>query len=196
VDEHRAAPAKPVALVTVGTVAGVFSLLLLAHRAVPGSPGSLLESVLPWLAAPITLLLIAAVVTRKLTVVAAALVPSVIWAVLFVPTLTDHAGGVSHDLRVAELNLGKSTPGASLPPIVADREFAALAPLEDTQQEAGAGFGFTWPSALPVVRPDHILDRGLTTRRSWVVRAPGSDHRAVVADFATGTASTDDSSSS
>jgi vancomycin resistance protein VanJ len=64
-----------------------------------------------------------------------------------------------------------------------DRQFDAFAPLRDTQQEAGAGFGFTWPAELPVMRPDHILQRGLVTQRSWVVRAPGSDHRAVLAEL-------------
>ena len=66
-----------------------------------------------------------------------------------------------------------------------DRQFDAFAPLLDTQQEAGAGFGFTWPAELPVMRPDHILQRGMSTQRSWVLRAPGSDHRAVVAELDT-----------
>jgi vancomycin resistance protein VanJ len=64
-----------------------------------------------------------------------------------------------------------------------DRLFHQFAPLADSQKEAGSGFGFTWPASFPVVRPDHLLERGLTTRRSWVVKAPGSDHRAVLADF-------------
>ena len=66
-----------------------------------------------------------------------------------------------------------------------DRQFDAFDPLRDTQQEAGAGFGFTWPAELPVLRPDHILQRGMTTQRSWVLRAPGSDHRAVLAELDT-----------
>ncbi|PRY33013.1 endonuclease/exonuclease/phosphatase family protein [Pseudosporangium ferrugineum] len=66
-----------------------------------------------------------------------------------------------------------------------DRRFRELAPLRDTQQEAGAGFGFTWPAELPVMRPDHILQRGMSTQRSWVVRVPGSDHRAALAEIDT-----------
>lgn len=294
-----------VALILVGGTAAVLGLLLVAHRAVPGSPGSVLESALPWLAAPALLLLAAAAVIRRATAVAAALVPAAIWTVMFAPTLVDHSRSGAHDLRVASLNLGPATPGQALPSLLAqhpdiivleevtpdnrgtvtttladayphhtetgtvaifsrfplshtepvdihigwtraiattvstgkgdirlfaahlasaradmtagrdrtlealaaathadpsrrlilagdlntattDRLFHNFAPLADTQKEAGSGFGFTWPSAFPVVRPDHILQRGLTTRRSWVVKAPGSDHRAVLADFDTG----------
>jgi vancomycin resistance protein VanJ len=292
-------------LVIVGAFAALLGLLLVAHRAIPGSPGSLLESALPWLAAPALILLAVAVVTRRAVVVAAALVPAAIWTVMFAPTLTDHSRSGSHDLRVASLNLGKSTAGEALPPLLdehpdvvvleevtpanrgtvtktlaaayphhtetgtvaifsrfrlsdtepvdihigwtraiattvaagdgkirvfaahlasaradetagrdrtlqalaaaahadpsrrlilagdlntatTDRLFHEFAPLADSQKEAGSGFGFTWPSAFPVVRPDHILERGLTTQRSWVIKAPGSDHRAVLADFDTG----------
>jgi vancomycin resistance protein VanJ len=290
------------ALVVVGGLAAGLSLLLLAHQVVPGSAGSILDSALPWLAAPILLLFVVAIVTRRIGVVAAALVPVAIWTALFAPTLTNRAQAGGHDLRVASLNLGKATPGQALPPLVAehpdvivleevtadnrstvtrtlahayphhsetgtvavfsrfrlsdtdpvdihigwtraiattvatndgpvrvyaahlasvradmtadrdrtlaalaaaahadpsprlvlagdlntattDRQFAAFAPLRDSQQQAGSGFGFTWPAALPMVRPDHILSRGLTARNSWVLRAPGSDHRAVLADF-------------
>jgi len=292
-------------LVAVGGFAAVLSLLLVGHRAVPGSPGSLLESALPWLVAPALLLALVAAVTRQVVVVALALVPTAIWTIMFAPALTDHSRSGSHDLRVASLNLGSSTPAEALPPLLAehpdiivleevtpanrgtvtktlaeayphhtetgtvaifsrfrlsgtepvdihigwtraiattvatdsgdirlfaahlasaradetagrdrtlqalaaaahadpsrrlvlagdlntattDRLFHEFAPLADSQKEAGSGFGFTWPSAFPVVRPDHILERGLATRRSWVVRVPGSDHRAVLADFDTG----------
>jgi vancomycin resistance protein VanJ len=293
------------ALIVVGVFAVLVSLLLVAHRAVPGSPGSLLESALPWLAAPALLLLLVAVATRQVVAIAAALVPTAIWTIMFAPTLGDHSRSGSHDLRVASLNLGQATPGEALPPMLAehpdivvleevttanrstvtktlagayphhtetgtvaifsrfrlsqtepvdihigwtraiattvttgngkirvfaahlasaradmtagrdrtlealaaaahadpsprlvlagdlntattDRLFHDFAPLADSQKEAGSGFGFTWPAAFPLVRPDHILERGLTTRRSWVVKAPGSDHRAVLADFDTG----------
>jgi vancomycin resistance protein VanJ len=290
------------ALIVVGVGAVLVSLLMVAHRTVPGSPGSLLESALPWLAAPALLLLLVAVATRQVIAITAALVPTALWTVMFAPMLGDHSEAGSHDLRVASLNLGPATPGEALPPLIAahpdiivleevtpanrstvtktladayphhtetgtvaifsrfrlsetepvdihigwtraiattvttgngkirlfaahlasaradmtagrdrtlealaaaahadpsprlvlagdlntattDRLFHDFAPLADSQKEAGSGFGFTWPAAFPVVRPDHILERGLTTRRSWVVKAPGSDHRAVVADF-------------
>ncbi|MFD0591274.1 endonuclease/exonuclease/phosphatase family protein [Catellatospora coxensis] len=66
-----------------------------------------------------------------------------------------------------------------------DRAFAPLsALLRDAQADAGWGFGLTWPSRLPVLRPDQVLYRGLTATDAGVRRAPGTDHRAVTASFA------------
>ncbi|MGV9778658.1 endonuclease/exonuclease/phosphatase family protein [Streptosporangium sp. NPDC003464] len=68
-----------------------------------------------------------------------------------------------------------------------DRKRAGLVPpLSDAQQEAGSGFGFTWPASFPVTRPDHILYRGLTATSAGVERAAGSDHRAAVASLRLG----------
>ncbi|MFC3981209.1 endonuclease/exonuclease/phosphatase family protein [Streptosporangium jomthongense] len=65
-----------------------------------------------------------------------------------------------------------------------DRKRSGLVPpLLDAQQEAGTGFGFTWPASFPVTRPDHILYRGLTAATAGVEAAAGSDHRAAVASF-------------
>lgn len=63
-----------------------------------------------------------------------------------------------------------------------DRLLGGLTPpLRNAQVEAGDGFGFTWPAAFPVTRPDHILYRGMTAVRAGVAPATGSDHRAAVA---------------
>ncbi|MEH0843799.1 endonuclease/exonuclease/phosphatase family protein [Micromonospora sp. CPCC 205711] len=65
-----------------------------------------------------------------------------------------------------------------------DRVFTPLARLlHDAQADAGQGFGFTWPSGLPVTRPDHVLYRGITPTAAGVIRTPDSDHRAVTAGF-------------
>ncbi|WP_329093060.1 endonuclease/exonuclease/phosphatase family protein [Streptosporangium sp. NBC_01469] len=65
-----------------------------------------------------------------------------------------------------------------------DRKRSGLVPpLSDAQQEAGTGFGFTWPASFPVTRPDHILYRGMVATRAGVERAAGSDHRAAVASL-------------
>ncbi|GAB3808437.1 endonuclease/exonuclease/phosphatase family protein [Micromonospora zhanjiangensis] len=55
--------------------------------------------------------------------------------------------------------------------------------LRDAQADAGTGPGFTWPSRLPLIRPDHVFYRGLTATSAGVLRTPASDHRAVTAGF-------------
>ncbi|MCX5536960.1 endonuclease/exonuclease/phosphatase family protein [Streptomyces sp. NBC_00006] len=63
-----------------------------------------------------------------------------------------------------------------------DRAFDGLtSQLRSAQEEAGDGFGFSYPADFPVVRIDQILLRGVTADRSWVLPATGSDHRPVAA---------------
>ncbi len=53
--------------------------------------------------------------------------------------------------------------------------------LRSVQDEAGDGFGFTWPATFPVVRIDQILVRGVRAESSWLMPATGSDHLPVAA---------------
>lgn len=63
-----------------------------------------------------------------------------------------------------------------------DRAFDGLtSQLRSVQEEAGDGFGFSYPADFPVVRIDQILVRGVTADTSWVLPATGSDHRPVAA---------------
>ncbi|GHH24537.1 endonuclease/exonuclease/phosphatase family protein [Streptomyces lanatus] len=63
-----------------------------------------------------------------------------------------------------------------------DRAFAGLtSQLRSVQEEAGSGFGFSWPAEFPVARIDQILVRGVRAESSWVLPATGSDHRPVAA---------------
>ncbi|MFD5692281.1 endonuclease/exonuclease/phosphatase family protein [Streptomyces rubiginosohelvolus] len=63
-----------------------------------------------------------------------------------------------------------------------DRAYAGLTSrMESAQETAGAGFGFSWPATLPVVRIDQILVRGVKPESAWVLPATGSDHRPVAA---------------
>ncbi|WP_406179428.1 endonuclease/exonuclease/phosphatase family protein [Streptomyces sp. NBC_01006] len=68
---------------------------------------------------------------------------------------------------------------------LADRAFAPITEqMTSAHEAAGSGFGFTWPTAFPAVRIDHILSKGrLTATDSWVLPADGSDHRAVAASY-------------
>lgn len=56
-------------------------------------------------------------------------------------------------------------------------------PLRSAQQEAGDGFGFTWPAPFPVVRIDQILVKGVTARSAWTLPDTGSDHLPVAASL-------------
>ncbi len=63
-----------------------------------------------------------------------------------------------------------------------DRTFAGLtSELRSAQEEAGAGFGFSWPASFPMARIDQILVRGVEPRSSWVLPETGSDHLPVAA---------------
>jgi len=65
-----------------------------------------------------------------------------------------------------------------------DRAMGALIPLlHEAQDSAGRGFGFTWPAATALTRPDHVLYRGLKARQAYAIHTVGSDHRAALADF-------------
>ncbi|MGH4029124.1 endonuclease/exonuclease/phosphatase family protein [Actinomycetota bacterium Odt1-20B] len=55
------------------------------------------------------------------------------------------------------------------------------AQLRSAQDEAGNGFGFSWPAAFPVARIDQILTKGLTPVSSWTLPRTGSDHLPVAA---------------
>ncbi|WP_435818812.1 endonuclease/exonuclease/phosphatase family protein [Kitasatospora cineracea] len=54
-------------------------------------------------------------------------------------------------------------------------------PLRSAQEEAGDGFGFTWPASFPVVRIDQVLVRGVAPRAAWTLPGTGSDHLPVAA---------------
>ncbi|RJQ80405.1 hypothetical protein D5S17_08045 [Pseudonocardiaceae bacterium YIM PH 21723] len=64
-----------------------------------------------------------------------------------------------------------------------DRAFDLFTGYRNAQREAGTGFGFTWPAAFPVTRPDHLLSRGLTAVYSDTLPARGSDHLGIAAGF-------------
>lgn len=65
-----------------------------------------------------------------------------------------------------------------------DRSLAPLTfGLRSAQGAAGFGFGFTWPAKFPMARIDHIMIRGVTPTKAWVMKSTGSDHRPVVAEL-------------
>lgn len=55
--------------------------------------------------------------------------------------------------------------------------------LRSAQDEAGAGFGFSWPASFPVARIDQILVKGVTPVSAWTLPRTGSDHLPVAASL-------------
>lgn len=65
-----------------------------------------------------------------------------------------------------------------------DRYFEQMTDeLTDSREAVGGGFGFTWPSRLPVTRLDHSLSRGLEPVADEVMDRGTSDHRAVLVSY-------------
>lgn len=65
-----------------------------------------------------------------------------------------------------------------------DRYFSGLTDdLTDSRAEVGGGFGFTWPSRLPLTRLDHSLSRGLDPVADEVLDRGTSDHRALLVSY-------------
>jgi vancomycin resistance protein VanJ len=66
-----------------------------------------------------------------------------------------------------------------------DRALAPItARLQVAQDEAGDGFGFSWPAALPLARIDQIFVGGVRPLAAWTLPATGSDHLPVAATVA------------
>jgi vancomycin resistance protein VanJ len=63
----------------------------------------------------------------------------------------------------------------------------ALAPItgrmQAAQDEAGDGFGFSWPASLPMARIDQIFVSGVRPAAAWTLPATGSDHLPVAASL-------------
>ncbi|WP_376741643.1 endonuclease/exonuclease/phosphatase family protein [Amycolatopsis balhimycina] len=66
-----------------------------------------------------------------------------------------------------------------------DRALASItARLRAAQDDAGDGFGFSWPASLPLARIDQIFVSGVRPVAAWTLPATGSDHLPVAATLA------------
>jgi vancomycin resistance protein VanJ len=134
---RRHAPALLALLVT---------LPLAGHALVPNAGprlGSLLETFLPWLGAPVPVLLVFVLLRRRNPVaVGAVLLPALVWAWLFGPRLLPH-GESGADLTVVQHNVSDENPD----PAGTARALAASGPRPDliALQEVT-------PAALPAFR--------------------------------------------
>lgn len=90
----------------------LLGVVMLVHSHIPnrvGNLGSLIETFLPWLALPILLLLLLALLRRSVTALAALILPFAVWFNLFGGLLTDRSNGRA-ELEVATHNVNAENP--------------------------------------------------------------------------------------
>ncbi len=89
-------------------VSAVVAVALAGHRLIPDLGGftTIVESVLPWLGWIVPPLLAGSALARSAVATAAALVPGVVWAVMFGSTLVQSPPGGPSDLSVGTVNVG------------------------------------------------------------------------------------------
>jgi vancomycin resistance protein VanJ len=114
-------------------VSAVVALALAGHQLIPAFGGftPVMESLLPWLGLAVPLLLAAAVLARSKAATVAALVPGVVWAVMFGSTLMRTPPGGSSDLAVGTVNVGvrNSASGEAVRIIAKDLDLLAAQEL-------------------------------------------------------------------
>ncbi|MGH3706161.1 MAG: endonuclease/exonuclease/phosphatase family protein [Agromyces sp.] len=86
--------------------------------------------------------------------------------------LADH---LDRDENARVVAIGDFNAGSS------DRALGGVAAQLAEAGQSDGGFGFTWPAAAPVVRLDHVFQRGMEVVSNSTVSAGGGDHLAVVA---------------
>ncbi|MEO3804093.1 endonuclease/exonuclease/phosphatase family protein [Nonomuraea sp. B1E8] len=89
-------------------VSAAVAMTLAGHGLIPALGGftPVLESLLPWMGWSVPVLLAAATLARSRAAAAAALVPGIVWAVMFGSTLLRTPPGGPSDLTVGTINVG------------------------------------------------------------------------------------------
>ncbi|MEU2830371.1 endonuclease/exonuclease/phosphatase family protein [Streptomyces lavendulae] len=111
--------------------------------------------------------------------------------VAHLPSVRLGAGGFTTGRRDAAarrldavLREGPEGPAVLMGDLNGTTDDSALAGVTNrftSAQAAGAGFGFSWPAALPVARIDQILVSGLTPVSAWTLPRTPSDHLPIAA---------------
>jgi vancomycin resistance protein VanJ len=117
----------------VVVVSAVVAIALAGHQLIPALGGftPVMESLLPWLGVSVPVLLVAGVLARSRVASAAALVPGVVWAVMFGSTLFRTPPGGPSDLAVGTVNVGvrNSASGEAVRTIAKDLDLLAAQEL-------------------------------------------------------------------
>ena len=154
-DAHWPGARRQIALLT--TVVCVLILaVLLGHRYLPNvlGLGSLLDTFLPWTAAPLLLALPAALLSLKKRTIGICLLTCAVWAGTFAPTLVRSGGSGPADIRVLSQNV--SSGAAEAPDLsgvarLADQRGADIVVLQGLSKNIELA-----DQAVPARYPFHI----------------------------------------
>ncbi|MGP3916058.1 endonuclease/exonuclease/phosphatase family protein [Nonomuraea sp. 10N515B] len=117
----------------VVVVSVVVAATLAGHQLIPALGGftPVMESLLPWIGLSVPLLLVGAALARSTPAAVAALVPGVVWAVMFGSTLLRTSPGGPSDLAVGTVNVGvrNSASGEAVRAIAKDLDLLAAQEL-------------------------------------------------------------------
>ncbi|GAA2575402.1 endonuclease/exonuclease/phosphatase family protein [Actinomadura fulvescens] len=129
----------------------VLAAVLTGHRAVPGGPGTLLDTALPWLGLLVLPLAVIAAVRRAWWPgLAAVLLPALVWSLMFGGAFLRSAPGGPYDLRVIGQNMyaGNRTPAATAAALLSTRaDVLALVELSRG----------SYPESLDTAFPHHAV---------------------------------------
>lgn len=138
------------AIVTVS-----LSALLVLGRLLPTVPGMTLivESLLPWSILPLFAVLISSALTRRVSAIAFALTPVVVWGCLFAPELSS-SPGTENGSRSTQIRLAThNTGGRSNDPELTARSIEESAPdivaLQELEAEPGAALSTEMDATYP-----------------------------------------------
>ncbi|HEX6869675.1 MAG TPA: endonuclease/exonuclease/phosphatase family protein [Micromonosporaceae bacterium] len=137
--------------ILLSAIALAMAGLLAGHRLVPNvrGLGSLVDSIAPFLGVGVPVLLVCALVLRSRLVLAATLVPALVWLGLFGVAWLPDGGGGPVDLRVASQNISADNPEplATVDALVATRaDVIALQEVPDEMwNQVAAGLSAQYP---------------------------------------------------
>ncbi|MFH8408823.1 endonuclease/exonuclease/phosphatase family protein [Streptomyces sp. NPDC018019] len=136
----------------------------------PGHLGSLAETALPWFGAAVPVLLGWAVLRRSVVGTAAALVPTVVWAVLFLPGYLPGGDGARSDFHVLTFNVG----GERTSPAEVARQVIGTGADVVALEKVPASAMPAYERALSAAYPHHVTANTLGLWSRYPVRGSAS----------------------
>ena len=130
---HRASSMRRQTSTAIAVLGWLAVSFLVLHRYLPdvGGIGSLLETWLPWLAAPIVVLLLAAGLVHTRRALIATLAAALVWTALYGPTLLPRGSSATAQLRIFSEDVNGDTAEVTSSGTMALGQHADIVALED-----------------------------------------------------------------